>query len=363
MKVQVMKVHKLAGVCVGFLCMSGFAKQVAPLLYVDDVVYGDTYGELLHTGNVSIDNVALTSATGDIEQKMKGVPLHEHEDDEPAHQASAKEKLIVVVVPSYNNAAWYERNLASIFMQDYCNYYVIYIDDCSTDGTYELVKQYIKQRDQEHRVVLLRNEKNQGHLYNHLQALHMIEEHAIIVNIDGDDWLRLDEYARDDIFQMINRIYDDPNVWLTYGSYYRYPYGNVGTCKLFPEEVIRNATYRGFEWVSAHLRTYYAWLFKQVNEEDLLYCGNNPAYEGKFWPAAADLSFMFPMLEMADGRIFYVEDVIYAYNRANPLNLCEGERLPVQNHCAQLVRAKQKYEPLDDAIFWHYMSNHREENR
>ena len=47
-----------------------------------------------------------------------------------------KEHEFVVVVSSFNNDAYFERNLNSIFSQDYKNYHVIYIDDCSTDNTY-----------------------------------------------------------------------------------------------------------------------------------------------------------------------------------------------------------------------------------
>jgi glycosyltransferase involved in cell wall biosynthesis len=271
---------------------------------------------------------------------------------------STNEKLLVVVVPSYNNEDWYEYNLSSIFMQDYTNYYVIYIDDCSTDNTYALVQDYIKKMGQEDRVRLLHNETRRGHLYNHIRAIYMAEPHAIIVHIDGDDWLRLDEHKRTDIFQMINKIYDDQNVWLTYGSYYRYPYGDLGTCKLFPLEVIEKNTYREFEWVSSHLRTFYGWLFRSIDLDDLKYQGDDPVYQGGFWPAAADLSFMFPMLEMSGGRFLFVPDVIYAYNRANVLNLCEGDMRAVQNSCARIIRTKKRYLPLDESVFWHHMTGH-----
>lgn len=269
--------------------------------------------------------------------------------------AAISEKLIVVVVPSYNNADWYINNLSSIFMQDYENYRVVYIDDYSEDGTADLVEQYVTQVGQSHRVTLICNTEHKGHLYNHIHAVNLAPDNAIIVHIDGDDWLRLDDHVRTDIFTMLNEIYEDPNVWLTYGSYYRYPYGNLGTCKQFPEEVVHERSYRDYPWVSSHLRTFYAWLFKQINPLDFLYTGTNPEYVGKFWPAAADLSFMFPMLEMANGRYKYIPDVIYAYNRANPLNLCIGDRQLVQRECAGLVRAKQKYVPLSDDLFDYYM--------
>jgi len=56
---------------------------------------------------------------------------------------NTNEKPIVLIVASYNNTQWYKWNLDSIFNQKYKNYHVIYIDDCSKDDTYELVKNYI----------------------------------------------------------------------------------------------------------------------------------------------------------------------------------------------------------------------------
>ena len=49
---------------------------------------------------------------------------------------------MVIVIASYNNERWVEENLKSVFMQDYSNYRVIYIDDASTDGTADLAEPY-----------------------------------------------------------------------------------------------------------------------------------------------------------------------------------------------------------------------------
>ena len=51
-----------------------------------------------------------------------------------------------LIIPSYNNAKSkiYLRNLDSIFMQDYSNYHVVYLDDKSPDKTGDFVNQYIK---------------------------------------------------------------------------------------------------------------------------------------------------------------------------------------------------------------------------
>ena len=98
-----------------------------------------------------------------------------------------KEKPFVIVIPSYNNAQWYDQNLSSVFNQKYSNYRVIYIDDCSTDNTYGLVKKYIEKHNQTKRVTLLRNKSNHGAMANHWRANHLCQDHEIIIDLDGDD--------------------------------------------------------------------------------------------------------------------------------------------------------------------------------
>ncbi len=43
-------------------------------------------------------------------------------------------------------------------------------------------------------------------------------------------------------------------------------------------------------------------------------------YNGVFCDGAWDMVFMFPMLEMAGFKSKFIEDVVYIYNRNNPLN-------------------------------------------
>src|SRR3989304_6153185 len=50
-------------------------------------------------------------------------------------KANFNEKPIVVVIPSYNNKQWYQKNLDSVLTQNYHNFRIIFIDDASPDGT------------------------------------------------------------------------------------------------------------------------------------------------------------------------------------------------------------------------------------
>jgi glycosyltransferase involved in cell wall biosynthesis len=50
---------------------------------------------------------------------------------------------ISVVVPSYNHAGYIEACLDSIYFQDYEEMEIIIVDDCSTDGSAEIIEQWL----------------------------------------------------------------------------------------------------------------------------------------------------------------------------------------------------------------------------
>ena len=249
-------------------------------------------------------------------------------------RAQLIERPIAVVIPSYNNAQWYRNNLKSVFMQQYTNYRIIYIDDCSKDGTYELVKQYVKECNQENRVLLLRNKRQRGALANHYKAVHMCADDEIILNLDGDDWLKHEQ-----VFAHINKAYSNPQVWMTYGSYENYPSGRAGECsRPIPTVVRNNNAYREHTYSTSHLRTFYAGLFKQIKLGDLL-------YNGQFFQGACETAFMFPMLEIAAERVAYLKEVFYVYNQSNPHSHFRKGVLR-QLNMVHIMRARRKYNRL-----------------
>lgn len=252
------------------------------------------------------------------------------------------EKYLVIVIPSYNNKEWYERNLGSVFAQQYSNYHVIYIDDCSPDGTAQLVNAFIKNQNQTNRCTLIKNESRKGTLYNLYHAIHQCDDQDIIIDLDGDDWLN-----DTDVFQTINRAYDDANVWLTYGQYKTYPGGHLGICKPIPQVVKRNNSYRKSQWCTSHLRTFYAGFFKRIKEETF-------KVNGQFFPTTSDLAFMFPILEMVGGHIKFINKIMYIYNEATPLNDYK-QRFQLQSFCQHIIRTQPSYEPLDSKIAQTFM--------
>ncbi len=220
----------------------------------------------------------------------------------------------VIIVPSYNNTEWVEKNLSSIFSQKYDNYRVIYINDASTDGTLQWAQDYISTHRMDHRVEVIDNEQNRGACENIYRAVQSCRDDEIAMILDGDDW-----FAHDRVLPRLNEIYADPQVWMTYGSYIEYPsygYTVANFARPLPDEVVQKNGVREYtrkHWCLSHLRTFYASLFKQIKGSDM-------QWDGKFFDATYDLALMLPMAEMAGEHAKYVGEVLYIYNRANPFN-------------------------------------------
>ncbi|MBM3893276.1 glycosyltransferase family 2 protein [Candidatus Dependentiae bacterium] len=219
------------------------------------------------------------------------------------YQSEKKELRFVFIVPGYNNALWYKKNLESIFMQNYCNYHIIYIDDASTDGTDRLVQDFVKEWGMESRFTLIKNKERKYMAYNRYMAVHLCADTDICIALDGDDWL-----AHDQVLTYYNKVYQDKNVWMTYGSYTCFPSGDQGrVCARLPDKVIQKNSIRQNRWTASHLKTFYAWLFKLIPVECF-------KYKDTFFTGSTDLAMMYPMLEMAHFYSKFVSQKTYVYN-------------------------------------------------
>lgn len=91
-------------------------------------------------------------------------------------------------MPVYNTSRYIERCLDSIVGQDYPNWEVIMVDDCSTDNTVEIINNYIKKDD---RFKLYHNETNQGCGLTRRKAI-SYGTGDWFVFIDSDDYVEKD---------------------------------------------------------------------------------------------------------------------------------------------------------------------------
>lgn len=246
-----------------------------------------------------------------------------------------KSRHIVVVTCSYNNRHIYDKNLDSILSQDYDNFNLVYIDDRSWDGTYTLVKQYIRDHNCDDRILLICNRNRQLALANLYENIHRCNKESIIVLVDGDDW-----FTDSKVLSFINETYQNSNVWLTYGQFIIHPEGDKGFNVPYPLEIVQRNGFRYYAHTASHLRTFYAGLFHHIFIDDL-------KFQGEFFPMCYDLAIMFPMLEMARTHFKFIDVPLLVYNNSNPLNDHKVDK-HMQRKLDLIIRARTCYREISD---------------
>jgi glycosyltransferase involved in cell wall biosynthesis len=212
---------------------------------------------------------------------------------------------IVVGVTLYNSGDIVEKTLGSIMSQSYKNFVCYITDDLSTDNSASIVEDFIKGDD---RFFLIRNKikKYQGGNYDLIcRDIEGIYDEDIFVEVDGDDWL-----PDNKVFERVINHYSDDNIWIANGSF-KYSDGRNG----FASEVRNFDRLRDLPFTASHLRTWKIFLWRNIKKEDL------KDDNGDYWSTTGDLSFMYPMLEMAGEKHYkFMKEINYIYNEQNPLN-------------------------------------------
>ena len=251
----------------------------------------------------------------------------------------------VIVVLSYNNEnKWAERNLDSLINQRTSRpYRIICVNDCSSDKTGAIMDNYVKKHKlPESFVKLIHNKKRVGALANLYNTVHeQCKDHEVVVLMDGDDAL-----AHRNILARLEKEYSDPDLWLTYWQFVFYPGAQWGTVFEITREQLEKRLVRTIPYVSQHLRTFKAGLFKKIQKEHLM-------ANGEFFSMNADMATMIPMLEMCAPKdasspmhCKFIPDILYIYNYVNPISDFRVDR-PLQLELEKVIRAIKPYEPLD----------------
>lgn len=238
-----------------------------------------------------------------------------------------------IIIPSYNNESWVQKCLGSALGQDYNNYDIVYVNDCSTDETATVVQQVLDEAETAAKVKIVNNETNQKALYNLYHHIQGAKENSIIVTLDGDDW-----FPSDSILSKLNDVYNSGDVWMTAGSYIDNMAGMI-SC---PSIVDRywQGNIRMKPWTISHLRTFRRELFLKIKLDDL------KDEDGDFYKFTFDQAMMYPMAEMSGPEHFReIKQIMYVYNRKNPISVDRIHRKD-QLRIEQQIRFKRPYERL-----------------
>ena len=215
-----------------------------------------------------------------------------------------------VITASYNCFKYLPRSLTSIDRQNYKDYKVCVVDDGSTDPDQApFIKGFCEKRGWEH----LLFDENRGALYSQVHAIRHLDPgpEDVIVYLDGDD-----RFARDDVFQILDCYYDDPEILLTYGNYKSDPPDeNCPRPYHYPLDCVTTGDFRNaHRWGIAfnHLRTHKAKLFYELDETD--FKDDN----GNWFEVAGDTAMMIPCLELAGERHVVISEPLVLYTSDAP---------------------------------------------
>lgn len=211
--------------------------------------------------------------------------------------------MFIFIVPSYNNSIWIQRNLDSIFNQTYSNYRVIYIDDCSTDDTYQKVIDYIRFNNLFKKINIIRNTQRMYQTYNRYMAYHLCDNQDICCMVDGDDWL-----LHKDVLTILDQVYSNEDILSTFGQFM--VSDQVHGCLDYPIDIKKRRAYRQYPFLAYHLRTGYGYLFKAIPRKYL-------QLNGEWLNRCSDVAEMLCVLELSGAKTKNVGQPLYVYNRSH----------------------------------------------
>jgi FkbM family methyltransferase len=233
------------------------------------------------------------------------------------YRSFGNQKKIAIISPFWNAENYIERHIQSVAQQDYENYVHIIIDDASTDNSIEVIKKCIDSlpENSKQKITLLKNDKNQGAIFNQLETINRyVDEDTIVMLLDGDDWL----VNNNTIFHYYNDLYDQ-DYEFTYGSMWSVVDNIPLIAQSYPEDVKQNKTYRNylFNWKIpyTHLRTCKSKYFNTLNRDKF------KDSTGNWMKSGADNPLFYELIEQVPAdKIFCNTEIVCNYNDANPLN-------------------------------------------
>ena len=96
--------------------------------------------------------------------------------------------LVSVLVPIYNASRFLRQCVDSILSQTYTDFEVLLSNDCSTDNSLDICREY---ESKDSRVRIIDNKRNVGLYNNRFYALELVKG-DFLLQVDADDWIKPD---------------------------------------------------------------------------------------------------------------------------------------------------------------------------
>jgi len=239
---------------------------------------------------------------------------------------------LIIVSPFWNSSELTKKCIESLKSQYYTNFKAYFIDDVSTDNSYDVAKETIGDDD---RFILIKNTVKKHKTNNFIDIIrdnNDIRWDDVIIELDGDDRLS-DNF----VLGRINKVFMDENIWVC-GSKWKDQHGRLGNYgKPKPHRA------RKTSWNFSHLRTFRSFLFNLIDDDDL-------KFEGSYFKAACDLGHGIPILEMCgDEHFHYIDEPLYTYiwhDRQSYSDKTDFKDKSLQGRTAKHIYGLKSYLPV-----------------
>jgi glycosyltransferase involved in cell wall biosynthesis len=112
--------------------------------------------------------------------------------------------LVSINLPAYNNVRYIKQAIESALQQTYSNWELNIVDNCSTDGTWEIICYY---RDKDSRIRAFQNAKNMGMVFS-WNRLIQLSRGDFVCYLASDDW-----YAPNRLERLVDFMQINPDYW------------------------------------------------------------------------------------------------------------------------------------------------------
>jgi glycosyltransferase involved in cell wall biosynthesis len=205
--------------------------------------------------------------------------------------------FVSVMIPCYNHEKYILNAISSALSLNYPNLEVIFLDDCSKDNSFEIVKNSKYSSDK--RLKIHRNEENLGRTRTYRKLLYELAKGEWVIMLDGDDYFYDDEFLKYS-FEKISDFNSDKIVTII-GGYIKREGGmeikNIPPSKMF----------RGVDLVLKYPHIFYshgAVIYKRVD-----------AMQIDFYRAGIMSDDLESHLRLfLNGDVLYIDKIFYVWN-------------------------------------------------
>jgi len=244
------------------------------------------------------------------------------------------ENNIKIIIPFYNASKFIDKCISSVITQKYDNYKAIFIDDASTDNSWDLLPH------DNQKSICIRNQKNLTALPNiHNAIMNYCDKNDIVVLLDGDDW-----FYNKKVLKYINDYYNKHQCWIMYGQAI-WTDGRKGIARPYKNREEFN-NMRNLPFYVSHIRTFRAGVYHAIKKQDENFsCLKDN--KGNFYTCTYDVAIMYPIMEIAGyDKTKYNDTPLYVYNRDNPIS-DDKIRQKLQWDIHQEILKKKKFQQID----------------